>query len=129
LRRPPRSSGSATGATGGGATGVSGATASTGGGGGGTAEPSTVVAQNISFDTSTISLPASGATLTFDNQDAGVPHNISIYTDETLGENLFSGELITGPDTVDYSIPAIDPGEYYFLCDVHPNMNGTVTVA
>jgi plastocyanin len=26
-------------------------------------------------------------------------------------------------------VPPLDPGSYYFQCDVHPNMNGTVTVA
>ena len=114
--------GATTGATGGGSSGASGA--------GGTAEPSTVVAQNLAFDTSTISLPAGrAATLTFDNRDAGVQHNIVIATDSTLSTQLFSGDLITGPATVEYQIPALDAGEYYFLCLVHPNMNGTVTVA
>ena len=39
------------------------------------------------------------------------------------------GELITGPDEIQYEIPALDAGEYYFLCIVHPTMNGTVVVA
>jgi hypothetical protein len=38
---------------------------------------------------------------------------------------LFQGELITGPDTIEYEVPALDPGEFYFQCDVHPTMNGT----
>jgi plastocyanin len=29
---------------------------------------------------------------------------------------------------VDYEIPPLPPGEYYFLCIVHPDMNGTVVV-
>ena len=29
---------------------------------------------------------------------------------------------------LDYAIPPLEPGEYYFLCIVHPNMNGTVIV-
>jgi plastocyanin len=97
--------------------------------GGGTAEPSTVVAQSLAFDTSTISLPGQGATITFDNRDAGVQHNISIYTDSSLSTELFNGELITGPATIEYAIPPLEAGEYYFLCIVHPNMNGPVTVA
>jgi plastocyanin len=119
--------GGQTGATGG--TAATGPTGSTGDGGGGSVEPSTVVASGIAFDTGEISIPAGApATLTFDNQDAGVPHNISIYEDDTLAADLFVGDLITGPDTIDYSIPALDGGEYYFQCDVHPNMNGTVAV-
>jgi len=97
---------------------------------GGVAEPSTVVAQNVAFDTNTIALPAGQlATITFDNRDAGVQHNIMITTDDTLTTVLFNGELITGPATIEYQIPPIDAGEYYFLCLVHPTMNGTVTVA
>jgi plastocyanin len=89
-----------------------------------------VVAQNLAFDTATIALPAGQeATLAFDNRDAGVQHNILIATDSSLTTQLFSGELITGPATADYFIPALEAGEYYFLCLVHPNMNGTVTVA
>jgi plastocyanin len=32
-------------------------------------------------------------------------------------------------DTVEYQVPAIPPGTYYFQCDVHPTMNGSVTIA
>jgi plastocyanin len=117
---------------GGGATGATGGTGSTngGGGGGGGGAAVTVTAQNIAFDTDTIELPADTAsTITFDNQDSGVPHNIAIYADDTLSETLFQGELITGPDTIDYAIDPLEAGEYYFQCDVHPDMNGTVVVA
>lgn len=99
-----------------------------GGGAPGGAEPATVVAQGIAFDTDTISLPADQpSTLTFDNRDT-VPHNIAIYTDESLSEALFQGEIVTGPATVEYEVPPLPAGEYYFHCDVHPTMNGTVTV-
>ena len=117
------------------ATGATGATGSTGGGGGGNGgggggEAVTVTAQNVAFDTDTIELPAdTESTITFDNQDSGVPHNIAIFTDDTLSEDLFRGETITGPDTIDYPIPPLEAGEYCFHCDVHPDMNGTVIVA
>ncbi len=97
-----------------------------GGGGGGT---TTIVASDLAFDTDTIQLPAdTPTTLTLDNRDDGIPHNIAIYTDESLGESLFVGDLVTGPATADYEMPAIPAGEYYFHCDVHPNMSGTVVV-
>jgi plastocyanin len=100
-------------------------TAAPGGGGG-----VTVVAADLAFDTDTIDLaPDVENTITFDNKDAGTPHNIAIYTDDTLAESLFVGDLVTGPDTVEYTIPPIPAGEYYFHCDVHPTMSGTVVVA
>jgi plastocyanin len=123
------SSGSS-GSTGGSSGATGGSSGATGGGGGGAAEPATVTAQGLAFDTDSIALPAGTATtLTFDNQDAGVQHNIAIYADDSAAENLFRGDLVTGPDSADYAIPALDAGTYYFQCDVHPTMNGSVTVS
>jgi plastocyanin len=87
-----------------------------------------VAASGIAFDTPCLAAPAGQAfTIQFDNQDT-VPHNVAIYSAEG-GEELFKGDIITGPDTVTYDVPALDPGQYYFQCDVHPNMNGTFVVA
>ncbi len=104
-----------------------------GGGGGGGAVTTTVTAQNIAFDTDEIDLVAGKASkLTFDNQDAGTPHNIAIYPSESeisADAALFQGDLVTGPAKQVYDIPALDAGTYYFHCDVHPTMNGSVVVA
>jgi plastocyanin len=103
-----------------------------GGGGPGGPGPGagvTVVAQNTAFDTATIERPPDvPTTITFDNRDAGTQHNIAIYTDPELSQELFNGEIITGPDTIEYEVPPLEPGDYYFLCIVHPTMNGTVVV-
>ncbi|MCI0633704.1 MAG: cupredoxin domain-containing protein [Actinobacteria bacterium] len=110
---------------GGGATGGTGAT----GGGGAT---TTVTASGIAFDTSTIELNAGEpSTITFLNEDADVPHNIAIYPSaDDLSNPLLPGEIITGPDEIEYAIDPLEAGEYYFQCDVHPpQMNGTVTVS
>jgi plastocyanin len=65
----------------------------------------------------------------FDNQDEGVPHNVAVYRDESAEESLFVGDLVDGPTTVTYDVPALDVGEYYFRCDVHPAMSGTLEVS
>ena len=89
-----------------------------------------MVAEGLAFDTTSISLPAGEpSTITFDNRDAGVQHNIAIATDSSLATQLFSGELVAGPGTIEYEIPPLEAGAYYFLCLVHPTMNGTVTVS
>jgi plastocyanin len=122
--------GGGTGATGvaGGATGATGGDG--GGGGGGGAGTVTVTAANVQFDTSTIELPADEpSTILFTNEDAGVPHNIAIYEDESASTDLFIGDTITGPDEIEYAIDPLAAGEYYFRCDVHPDMNGTVVVS
>jgi plastocyanin len=78
---------------------------------------------------SSFSLPAAGGTISFTNNDAGTQHNIAIYQDSSAADSLFSGDFVTGIATEDYAVPAIPPGTYYFQCDVHPTMNGSVTVA
>lgn len=89
-----------------------------------------ITAANLTFDRDTLSFTAGTAsTLTFQNNDAGVPHNVAIYTDESASDALFTGELVTGVDSATYDIPALDAGSYFFRCDVHPTMHGTVTVA
>ena len=98
----------------------------TGGPPGGGGAMVTVTAQGLQFDTNRIELPAATFTIHFENKDPGIQHNIAIFTDSSLGTNLFRGEIVTGPATVDYAIPALDPGSYYFHCDVHPTMSGTV---
>lgn len=100
------------------------------GGGGAAAVTTEVTAQGIAFDTGTITLNAGQeSTITFTNDD-GVQHNIAMFPSESdLANPLFRGDLITGPDTIDYTIPALDPGEFYFHCDIHPlQMTGTVVI-
>ena len=67
-------------------------------------------------------------TLAFDNEDEGVPHNVAIYTDGSASESIFVGDEIVGPDDITYAVPAIEPGSYYFRCDIHPVMDGTLEV-
>jgi plastocyanin len=92
--------------------------------GGGTVS---IVAEGVAFDVAEISLPAEGEdVIAFDNRDAGVPHNVSLYSE--AGDPVFQGEIITGPATTEYRFPAPSPGSYEFRCDVHPQMQGTATV-
>jgi plastocyanin len=89
-----------------------------------------VVAQDIAFDTDELHLPAGApATLTLDNRDP-TPHNLSIYEDsDATGEPLFTFEPFAGPAEQSFEVEPIPEGEYYFRCDVHPTMEGTVVVA
>jgi plastocyanin len=68
-------------------------------------------------------------TITFDNQDTGVPHNFVLK--DGAGQNVDIGDtaFFNGPGTRTYNVPALDAGEYPFLCEVHPNtMTGVLTV-
>jgi nitrite reductase (NO-forming) len=89
-----------------------------------------VMAQNSAFSTSCLAAPAGKPfTIQFMNMDAGVPHNLSIYTDSAATTALFKGNLVVGSSTASYHVPALKPGTYYFRCDVHPaQMFGTFVV-
>jgi plastocyanin len=97
------------------------------GGGGPVVE---LTAANLAFDKSELDLTSGTDTsLDFTNNDAGTDHNVAIYTDSSAATPLFQGELLTGPGSITYTIPSLDPGQYYFRCDVHTTMNGTVVVS
>ncbi|MGI8774929.1 MAG: cupredoxin domain-containing protein [Actinomycetota bacterium] len=91
----------------------------------------TVTAAAMSFDTDQISVPAEEETsIHFVNAD-NQQHNISVYENPDDGlvlENaIFEGEIIDGDQETDYDFKAPPAGDYYFQCDVHPNMNGDFT--
>lgn len=87
----------------------------------------TVSAQVSAFSVDTITIPTGRPfTVFFRNLD-GMPHNIAIYTDGSASRAVFVGDTITDA-AVAYKVPPLEPGTYYFRCDVHPGMQGTVDV-
>jgi plastocyanin len=101
--------------------------APSGGGGGGGNTVIQLAAKDIAFDQSTISAPAGSAfTIHFDNQDVSTPHNVAIV--DASGQQVFTGDTITGPAQTDYQVPALAAGTYTFKCTIHPAMTGTLTV-
>lgn len=89
-----------------------------------------IVAENTEFDTDRLELPADTPTpLTLDNRDPA-PHNVAIFEgDSAAGEPVFRFEPFTGPKVETHPIDPLPAGEYYFHCEVHPTMEGTVVVA
>jgi len=86
----------------------------------------TISAQNIAFTTPTVTAPAGAAfTLSFDNQDAGIPHDVQIK--DASGAQVFKTDVFPGVAKRDYPVPALKAGTYAFACTVHPNMTGTLT--
>lgn len=88
-----------------------------------------ICADDLEFDATTIEAPAGEEfNITFTNAETQ-PHNVAVYTEEG-GEEIFKGEIITGPDvTTQVPIDPLEPGTYYFRCDVHPEMEGTIVVS
>jgi plastocyanin len=88
-----------------------------------------VSAANIAYEQASLEAPANTPfSIEFENKDAGVPHNVSIHKDSASGQEVFKGDIFNGPDKRTYSVPALPAGAYAFVCSVHPNMTGTLTV-
>ncbi len=96
-------------------------------GGGSAATTVQLTAQNIQYDKTDLEAPANAAfAIAFNNQDAGVPHNVAIK--DASGKEIFKGDIVTGVTQTTYQVPALPAGTYTFYCSVHPNMTGTLTV-
>jgi plastocyanin len=86
-----------------------------------------ISADNTAFDASVIEAPAGKAfTISFTNNESA-QHNVAVYTEEG-GDEIVIGEYIGEGVTTEVQVPALDAGEYFFVCDIHPEMNGTVVV-
>ncbi|HSJ53350.1 MAG TPA: PQQ-dependent sugar dehydrogenase, partial [Anaerolineae bacterium] len=81
-------------------------------------------AENNAFSLDTITVPAGAhVVIEFTNLDTA-PHNVAAYVTEAAEEEIFVGEVITGPDesiTYEFDAPS-EPGTYFFRCDVHPEI-------
>lgn len=94
------------------------------------APPIVVTAANLAFSTTTIHLVAGSDTITFKNEDTQ-PHNIDIFNGPSASSpSLFRG-AVAGPGAQEtYNISNLQPGTYFFHCDIHPTlMTGTVVVS
>lgn len=113
-------------------------------GGGGAADPSddnsgggtvsvtdgalAISSDGLAFDASVIEATAGEAfTVTLTNNEA-MPHNFSVYVEEG-GEEIVLGDIIGEDETDEIEVPALEPGEYFYVCDLHAvEMTGTIVV-
>jgi cytochrome c oxidase subunit 2 len=86
-----------------------------------------LTAQGLKFDQSTLTAPAAGFTIHFDNKDNQIPHDVDIL--DGTGKKVVDNKDFPGPAAQDYSIPPLPAGTYKFECSIHPTqMFGTLTV-
>jgi plastocyanin len=85
-----------------------------------------IVASGQQFTTKDVAAPAGKAfQIAFESQ-TGDPHNIAIAA--SGAEPAFRSEVYTGPGTKTFDVQPLAAGTYTFKCDVHPGMEGTLTV-
>ena len=85
----------------------------------------------IAFEQSALEVVAGMAfSILFNNKNEGVPHNVAIHEGNAgdVGAEIWKGEIFPGIGTRTYNVPALTAGTYAYICTVHPNMVGTLTV-
>lgn len=89
-----------------------------------------IVAFDNEFDKDCMAAPVDQAfTIELDNQDYGIPHNVSLYDTTDGKKELYKGQIISGPSKITYQVPAQAAGKYEFICDPHEEfMRGTFVV-
>lgn len=93
-----------------------------------------LIAKGQAFSKAELEVPAGAPfRILFDNQDRDFYHGIAIAQGETAAaareaELVYKGEILAGPVVYAYDVPALEPGKYWFICQPHANMNGTITV-
>jgi len=81
-----------------------------------------ISALNNVFDRAELTVIAAAPfAIRFENLDV-VPHNVSVRG----GPTALVGEIFTGPAERTYYFASLPEGTYTFLCDVHPEMKGTL---
>jgi plastocyanin len=85
----------------------------------GSPAPAAVSIVELTFEPATIEVDA-GATVTWTNDDDGIPHTVTARDGD-----FDSGVLQTGDS---FSQTFSEPGTYDYFCAIHPSMTGTVVV-
>jgi plastocyanin len=105
-----------------------------GGGNGGTGNtpsgPTTITIgtptdATLAFSPTTAEAPANTAVrLTFTNNSTSLPHNLKFSDGITAGTQ----DMVAAgaSETIEFTTPG--PGSYKFICNIHPGMEGTLTV-
>ncbi len=89
-----------------------------------------LAATEFIFDATCVVVPAGEAfRIRLDNNDPA-EHNVSVYANAGRSEELFHGDLVSGPGrSIDYLLEPLAVGEYWFDCFLHPTrMSGTLLV-
>jgi plastocyanin len=85
----------------------------------------TITASDSSFQERDVTVPAGEAFRLFFRNLDGQPHNVAIYEDDSAASPLFVGANVTDAATT-YEVPSLPAGDWFFRCDVHPDMRGTI---
>jgi plastocyanin len=92
--------------------------------------PVVTASDPTAFDPNTLELTSGQpTTIAFDNEDPTNIHNLDVFTDKDYTNSIGKTPDVPPGGSGQVALPALDPGTYYFRCDIHPVMTGTITVS
>lgn len=92
---------------------------------GGSSTSVEVTTENFAFNPSEITVPA-GEPITFNFTNADTaPHTFTLYLDEGFTQAIPGGSA--SADTPEITVSFVDPGQYFFRCEIHNQMQGELT--
>lgn len=88
-----------------------------------------IAAENsVEYTRNTLAASPGEVTVVFSNEEDGVIHNIHFFDgDSADAPDLASTELEAGPSEQEVAF-TVEEGEYFYHCDAHLEMQGTLTV-
>ena len=93
-----------------------------------------IVAKGQVFSKTELEVPAGAPfRILLDNQDTNTAHGVALAVGDTAtaareAELVYKGEILPGPGLQAYDVPVLAPGTYWFFCQPHASMNGTIVV-
>lgn len=83
------------------------------------------VSANLSrFAPQSVTAPAGTAFQIWFNNLENVPHNVHVL--DATGTSIARGEIFNGPAAQILDVPALNAATYRLVCDVHPDMTGSL---
>jgi plastocyanin len=82
------------------------------------------------YATPQVVVVTAGGDATFVNADAAAPHDVRSVRNKSNGQPLFKSTVIDAGETAPIvGTGSLAAGDYDFICTLHANMTGTITVA
>jgi plastocyanin len=88
-----------------------------------------ISAKNVAFSVPCMEAArAKPIVIEFSNEEA-IGHDLAVYSNASKSQELVKSDTITGPNaSTTITVPAQAPGQLYFECTIHTNMNGALVV-